>query len=145
MFGNRYVAIADLAGGGWPERSRTAAVALFAEGRDEETSCRVRLLEDIRSIFDERNIDEITSTDLVFSLNAIEASPWGGWAHGKGLTTHSLARQLRHFRIFPRHTRDASARGYLLEQFADSFVRYLPDWGATTVKPSDEGDESREP
>jgi hypothetical protein len=47
------VAVADLAGGGWPERARAAAqVMTAAEAQQEEdTSASVRLLGDLREVF----------------------------------------------------------------------------------------------
>jgi hypothetical protein len=74
---------------------------------------------------------------LVFALNGLEASPWGGWSGGKGLTAHALARQLKQFGIAPRHTRDGLARGYSRGQFDDAFSRYLPSTPDGTVKTSD--------
>jgi hypothetical protein len=131
------VAIADLAGGDWPERTHRAAVELGGKRRDEEDSIRVQLLRDIRSILHERGLSEITSSELVLTLNAIEESPWGGWAGGKGLTPHSLAKQLRPFSIAPGHTRDGSARGYSEDQFDEVFSRYLPALIDASVKPSE--------
>lgn len=132
------VAIADLAGDNWPERARTAAVQLSAERREDEDSTGVQLLRDIRAIIDERRVNEISSSDLAFALNAIEASPWGGWAHDRGLSTHSLAKQLKRYKIKPRHLRDGSARGYSKDQFDEVFMRYLPPSSARSVKASDE-------
>jgi hypothetical protein len=120
------LAIADFAGGDWPDRARHAAVELSANRREEEDSLGVQLLRDIREVFRMRGLDEISSSALVMELNTIEESPWGGWSHGKGLTTHALARQLKPFTVAPRHTRDGSARGYAKEQFDDAFSRYLP-------------------
>jgi Protein of unknown function (DUF3631) len=131
------LAIADLAGGDWPQRARCAAVALSGNRTDDEDSHRVQLLRDVRAIFMKRGIDEIGSTDLVFALNAIEESPWAGWSRGTGLSTHALAKQFKQFGIAPRHTRDGSARGYSLHQFEDAFSRYLPALLDGTVKASD--------
>jgi uncharacterized protein DUF3631 len=131
------VSIADFAGGEWPARARRAAVDLAGSRSDEENSHRVRLLHDIRSILHERALDELPSSELVIALNAIEDSPWGGWAGGKGLTAHALAKQLKQFGIAPGHTRDGSARGYSRGQFDDAFFRYLPALREVSVKASD--------
>src|SRR5262249_55184263 len=42
------IAVADMAGGDWPERARAAAVALVAVGKEAEPSLGVRLLGDLR-------------------------------------------------------------------------------------------------
>jgi hypothetical protein len=132
------LAIADLVGGAWPERARHAAVELSGQRSDDENSHRIRLLADIRSIFERRPVDEIASFDLVVELNAIEESPWPGWSGGRGLTTNALARQLKPFEITPRHTRDGLARGYKRSQFEDAFSRYLPPLRPATVKASED-------
>src|SRR5207249_3312719 len=77
------LALADLSDGDWPDRARRAAVTLSGKRTDEEDSYRVQLLRDIRSTLEERGVDEMGSSELVFALNAIEASPWGGWARGR--------------------------------------------------------------
>lgn len=46
------LAIADTIGGSWPERARVAAVALVAASKEDEPSLNVRLLSDIRLIFE---------------------------------------------------------------------------------------------
>nr|BFE69814.1 hypothetical protein GCM10020092_031150 [Actinoplanes digitatis] len=61
------IAVADLAGGNWPERARSAALALNAarEG-DVEYSDRLRLLIDCRTVFGD--LDAIPSTVLLDRL-----------------------------------------------------------------------------
>jgi hypothetical protein len=61
------LAIAEVAGGHWPERARTAAVAL-ASGNDDDTSDGATLLADIKAIFVERGVDRLSSKDLVDAL-----------------------------------------------------------------------------
>ena len=57
-------AIADLAGGGWPEVAREAALSLSGDGGDEMTSGSM-LLRDVRVILDEAGLDRISSEELV--------------------------------------------------------------------------------
>src|SRR5262249_62325146 len=45
------LAIADAAGGDWPERGRRAAVALVAAAAEREPSLGIRPLSDLRDIF----------------------------------------------------------------------------------------------
>jgi hypothetical protein len=49
------LAVADLAGGHWPETARVAGVALVAEFRDKEPSLGVMLLRDVKTIFTNRD------------------------------------------------------------------------------------------
>ena len=117
------LAIADLAGDGWPKRARAAAVSLHG-AYFEDDSNGVRLLRDIQSAFSERGIDRISSADLASALNDLEESPWGGWP----MDQRKLARDLRPFGIRPGVVRVADGktpRGYPLDQFGDAWMRYL--------------------
>jgi hypothetical protein len=122
------LAIADLAGGDWPTTARRALVALCAEAQDGDQSIGIRLLADIKVIFEERGVDRISSTDLVEALRAIETSPWAEWSHGKSLTAPKLARLLGRFEVMPGTIRMESKtlKGYYREDFQDAFSRYLP-------------------
>jgi len=72
------IAIADVAGGEWPERARRAAETL-STGQSDETAA-VLLLADIRSIFAERGDDRIASAALASALATREDRPWPEWA-----------------------------------------------------------------
>jgi hypothetical protein len=121
-------ALADIASGDWPQRARRAALALSAGQARENDSVGVRVLADIRGIYDRRGEARIASIDLVADLNTIEESPWPGWDK-TGLRPHSLAKLLRPFGIMPGTVRPAegkTAKGYKREDFGDSWLRYLP-------------------
>jgi hypothetical protein len=121
------LAIADLAGGTWPERARRAALELSASREAEDEALGPWLLRDVRDIFGSRGIDRISSADLAASLSEIETSPWGD-IRGKALDARSLARRLRRFSIRPRTVRledGSTPKGYPLELFEDAFARYL--------------------
>jgi hypothetical protein len=122
-------AIADLAGGDWPQRARHAAVTLAKAKGDTEESRGVQLLTDLRRVFEEHdNPDAMFSADLADALNAIEESPWGGWNDGSGITKHELARHLRRYGIHPHDKTirigGAVGRGYFPSSFADAWSRY---------------------
>ena len=68
------VAIADAAGGDWPERARKAALLLSSLAEDEFVG--VLLLADIRRVFDTKKVARIPSTELSAALGAMEDSPW---------------------------------------------------------------------
>jgi Protein of unknown function (DUF3631) len=124
------LAIADLAGGDWPDRARRAAKSLSGhDSRDADNDdLAVRLLDDIRRVLDEIASDRIASKDLAARLCEIEESPWGD-LRGRPLDSVRLARLLKPLEIRPRTVRfdDVTrAKGYLREQFQDAFARYLP-------------------
>lgn len=59
-------AIADAAGGSWPTHARAAAVALTSRG--EGASIGAELLAAIRAIFELRQVDRISTADLIEAL-----------------------------------------------------------------------------
>ena len=70
------LAIADAAGGDWPERARAAAVRSVASEKDE--GLRIMLLADIQSIFRTRKVDPISSDQIVADLCQLEGRPVAG-------------------------------------------------------------------
>ena len=132
------LAIADAAGGDWPERARGIA----AQTVDADQAKRVGLLADIRDVFAERQVDKIKSADLAAALVSIEGHPWAEYGRsGKPLSANSLARMLAGDHIIPKTVRfgtgsDDTAKGYELEQFTDVFTRYLPQPPNPSVTPS---------
>ncbi len=121
-------ALADLAGDDWPRRARAALLEVFQSQAAQDDSVGVRLLADIRTVFDAGSADRMSSQGLCDVLVELEGAPWAEWSHGKPITANRLARMLSRYGIAPRTIRegDRTAKGYLLEQFADAFSRYLP-------------------
>jgi hypothetical protein len=117
------VAVADLAGGEWPERARHACKVLTeeAEAADEERSLNTRLLSDVRAIFTERMSSFIASADLVGELKRIAESPWGDF----DFNARKLAYRLKDFGVRPGFNTAKTARGYRLDELHDAFGRYL--------------------
>ena len=122
------VAIADVAGGGWPAVARKAAEALTPT--EDETSIGVLLLADIRDSFVAAGSpDRMASADLCEALVALTDRPWSEIQRGgKALRTNGLARRLKPFGIRPQKLRliATTVNGYRLEDFAEAFGRYLP-------------------
>jgi hypothetical protein len=121
------LAVADLAGVGWPARARNAAVELSGNGEREDETHTVRLLADIRDVFEATGKTRYKTADLIAELCKIEESPWGEW-FGKSLTSYALSRLLKPFRIQtkPLWIDRETVRGYQLEQFENAFARVLP-------------------
>ena len=155
MFDNRradnwrgMLGIADLASEDYGEKARFAAVKL--EGASDTTSIGVRLLADIKRIFDDgtHNYDCILSAKLVELLKEDPEGPWAEWGRGKGLTQNSLAVLLgggggrgrgsrggfgiRSRDVHP--SRDVHGKGYQRSQFEDAWARYLPA-GSSSLPP----------
>ena len=123
------LAIADAAGGEWPQRARRAAEA--AQAAVEDNLARVQLLTDIKTAFMQRATDRLPSADLVDALIAMECRPWAEWKASKPLSQNGLARLLRSLKIRPGSIRIAAEtpKGYYAAQFEDAFRRYLPQEG----------------
>jgi hypothetical protein len=143
------LAIADAAGGEWPQRARTAALALSAGDRRDEDSLGVRLLVDVQTIFDERKAERLPSGELVGALVAKEETPWGD-LKGKPLDARSLASRLRPYGIRSHNIRLPDGKvpkGYERTDFSDAWGRYIrtPEkaaTSATTMPPEYEREES---
>jgi hypothetical protein len=131
------LAIADLAGGAWPEAARRALVELCCGAQAADDSVGTRLLSDIRQILTDRGVDRISSADLARVLVEIETSPWGDWKNSKPLTPNGVAHLLKPFGISPHPVRDRTAvfRGYETNDFEDAWTRYLTQDG-TPAGPS---------
>ena len=127
-------AVGMVAGQGWIERLKTAAMALSVAGEDEGDR-RELLLLDIQGVFVEQGRPAfLTTAELLKALVALEGSPWGD-LKGRELTKQKLASLLRPFGIKPVLRRDSYAveRGYELAAFTDTFARYLPSSPVGTV------------
>ena len=120
------LAIADLAGGEWPEKARHAASRL--SNVSDVASIGTQLLADVRSAFDHGGGDRMSSADLVARLVSNPECPWAEWKGGKPITQAQLARLLKSFSITSQVIRVPSGgtpRGYLRSQFEESWERYL--------------------
>jgi putative DNA primase/helicase len=139
------LAIADEAGGEWPERARKAAeMSRSAEG--DEASRLELLLGDVRDIRDEKNVEQIPSSDLVQALVDLVGRPWAEMGKSrKPLTQAKLARMLTGpgFKIAPKQILvlhkggvtgqeiQKQVRGYVFADFEDAFDRYVPPKGGS--------------
>ncbi len=118
-------AIADLAGGEWPERARHAATTLHGADTGEE-NLNVRVLGKVREVFGDR--EQVPTEEILRALNADETLPVGDWHGGRGMTSRELADHLRPFGPRPlsiRQGSNANLKGYKREEFSDAWARYL--------------------
>lgn len=124
------LAIADLAGGAWPERAREAATHLSGTEAVTEESAGVELLADLVQVFDQRGDNHLFTDDVVNALVALEDRPWREWKRGRPLSARGLARLLAPFGVKPRQIRkgETTRKGYRRSELEDNFTRYLPSY-----------------
>jgi hypothetical protein len=138
------LAIADEAGGEWPERARKAAEAAHIAAADDAESRLELLLGDIRDAL--RDKAEMPSADLVKALVELEGRPWAELGKSrKPLTQNGLARRLRPLGIAPQKIGPEKGRvsGYVCAHFEEAFGRYLSSEGDSQPDIRTECDEIR--
>jgi putative DNA primase/helicase len=119
------LAIADAAGADWPRLAREASRVEAGHEPDSEAP-GILLLRDLHALF--KDHERMSSENIVSALIEIESRPWGEWKNGKPLSKIGLSNLLRLFGIKPLKWReqDETERGYVKEDFADVFARYIP-------------------
>jgi hypothetical protein len=136
------LAVAELAGGHWPERARVAAVAaVAADGVKTTPSPGVELLVGIRAVFDElAGAPAIHTSDLLAELSdmdprwrRLDGKKLAGMLHNYGMTDTNKDQPIG----------EKVTKGYRREYFEDTWARYLP--AATSATPAThEGDDDDE-
>jgi hypothetical protein len=119
------VAIADLAGGDWPDRARKACQALAADVRPDPDTAGERLLADLYDVFGDD--DQVFTQTLITRLCAIDEAPWAAWHRGEPITPRGLATLLRPWGIKSANVRlpEGQAKGYTRADLADPWKRYV--------------------
>ena len=76
----------------------TRGIAFVTGSREDTASVGVRLLWDLRDVFD---ADEVLSPELILTkLHRLDESPWGDW-YGKPLDARGLAKRVKPYGIKP--------------------------------------------
>lgn len=131
------LAVADAAGGDWPERARAACIAICDSRSGRAESLGVRLLKDLRLIFG--NAQALTTEAILNRLTGDQ--PFGTdtdgepayltnapWADLKGspLDARGLAALLRQYEVQPTKIKVAgrALQGYRRADLWDSWQRY---------------------
>ncbi|MFE5580247.1 DUF3631 domain-containing protein [Kitasatospora sp. NPDC056531] len=127
------IAVADAAGGHWPERARTACVQLVTASKaNDKGSVGIRLLTDLRDIFG--GAERMLSAELLSRLAELDDAPWAD-LDGRPITARALARMLGDYvtadndPIKPRNIKTgpkSSAKGYYASDLSDAWLRYCP-------------------
>jgi hypothetical protein len=118
-------ALADLAGGHWPDLARQAATSLSTP--EPEANPIGALLLDIFLAFDNLKAERLFTRDLLDALPINPNRPWQELLKGSEPTERWLALQLRPFAIRPRTLwiAETQAKGYYKEDFVDACSRYV--------------------
>lgn len=125
------LAVADAAGGDWPELARCGAVALVAAAKGAGPSLGVRLLADLRDeVFGDRDV--MSTAAILEALHNIEEAPWAD-LRGRPLDARGLARRLKDYGVKSITVRtgegDSTPKGYRRSDLADPWSRYLGEAG----------------
>jgi hypothetical protein len=125
------IAIADLAGGDWPARARHAAATMTAAEaqQEEDTAASVRLLADLRQVFQVTGAEALYTSSILEALHQLEDAPWADW-YGHPLTTRDLAKLLRPYQVESKNIREQGTgqprKGYARADLQDVWARYVP-------------------
>jgi hypothetical protein len=120
------LAVADLAGGGWPARARVSAVTLVTDSKESTPSLGIRLLADLRGVFGDA--EALATTAILERPCKLEEAPWSEVAGGAPLNARGLAQRLKQYGVSSKPLRlgGAVAKGYAREDLWDVWQRYLP-------------------
>ncbi|SEC16282.1 Protein of unknown function [Streptomyces sp. 2224.1] len=127
------IAIADAAGGQWPERARAACVELVNAAKvDDKGSIGIRLLTDLRDHV-LSGIDRLPTVAVLERLHSLDEAPWADMG-GRPLDARGLAKLLREYMtgdnspIAARNIKASGSvmKGYYSADLADAWQRYCP-------------------
>lgn len=132
------LAIADAAGGDWPDKARAACEHFVLKASSGAQSFGAKLLGDLRRVFG--SATAISTAEILERLTALPESMWGDLG-GKPMDPRRMAKVLKAYEVEPVPFRDdvsgKTVRGYTTFAvdtkeatsvgLADAWSRYLPD------------------
>lgn len=124
------LAIADLAGGKWPDQARRAALQLAGAAEAGAEDVKTLLVEDVAALFQEKKEERLPTQTILEYLHGLDERPWSEWRRGKPLSPRGLARLLKSFGVQSKNIRThlgPVVKGYHLVDLTDAFSRYLGD------------------
>jgi len=123
------LAIADVAGGHWPDTALKAALKLSGATLTAQSTAS-ELLADIQKVSKKKELDKIGTKDLIKAICEDEECPWATYDHGQPITPRQLSGLLRKYNIASKDLRfddgRAGIKGFEIDQFTDAFLRYIP-------------------
>jgi hypothetical protein len=137
------MAIADHAGGEWPDAARAAASAIAGATADDAESIGQRLLSDLSTVW---AVDEpaIGSKALCGRLHDLEEAPWKDW-YGRSFNERDLATRLKPFGVSSTDVKwlGTTLKGYRRDDLYPVWLRYIQATGATEATPQPQQGESQ--
>jgi putative DNA primase/helicase len=120
------LAIAEMAGGEWPQMARDAALKLSGSTEDGGTMGN-ELLADIREIVESKRLAKISTADLIAALCDDDEKSWATYNRGRPITPRQVAKKLKEYGIASKNLRInyEVVKGFEHEQFKEAFARYL--------------------
>lgn len=120
-------AIAMTAGPEWLQIGTIAALKI-SSGESALKTIGTELLSDIQEIFETKQTDRLSTSDLIQALCADDEKPWLTYNKGSRITPKQIARKLKSYGIQSKtiRMRYETAKGYERGQFEDAFYRYAP-------------------
>lgn len=117
-------AVADAAGGPWPQRIRASARRY--EQAKSPTDPALILLNNLRDLYDELydGDDFIATETLLAALIDNPEWPWAEWRYGAPLTSTGLSKLLRPLGPEPHQPKRGAARGYYWQDFAAAWKKH---------------------
>lgn len=88
------------------------------------------MLADLRTIFAERNVQRMSTVEILAVLHSMDEAPWGD-LYGKPLTARQLASELGVYgvKVTPYKSNGKTFKGYVIDcetGLGDAWARYLP-------------------
>ena len=140
------LAVADVAGGRWPDLARDAAVSMVEEANEKPVTIGIRLLADLREVFGAD--DRLTTVEILERLHSIDTAPWAN-IKGEPIDSRFLARMLSKYEVPTGNTIKLSGKthkGYERKHLADAWDRYLPAPASPNIgDQGDQGDQGDRP
>ena len=119
------IAIADAAGGDWPDRARKACQELAGGSRPDPDTVGERLLADLYQVFGDD--DQVFTSALITRLCKLDEAPWATWQRGEPITPRGMAALLKPWGVRSGNVRvgEDQAKGYTRADLADAWQRYV--------------------
>lgn len=121
------LAIADLAGGQWPELARQAARKLSTY--DDDATLIGYFLKDLRDWMLHKKVDRMLSRDIVAVFNPGHNRPWEDLRRGREINEWWLSQQMKGLGVRPKMIRvgRSTGKGYVLPDVEAACRRYIPN------------------
>ncbi|RQW87939.1 MAG: DUF3631 domain-containing protein [Geobacter sp.] len=122
------LAIAMIAGGDWLNTATATALKLSG-GESLSLSIGTELLADIQEIFERKQVDRISTAELIKELVSDDEKPWATYNKGFQIKPRQIAARLKGYNIQSKTIRIGygdTPKGYEINQFKEAFCRYIP-------------------